>query len=175
MKCKVIYSSKTGNTRKVAEAILEKMPAGTSIASVDESPDLSGSDLLVIGYWIDKGTADAKALKFIENVKSTKVVFFATLGAYPDSEHGKDCIKNGYKLFEDNGCVVVDSFLCQGAIDPKLMEWMKALPEDHPHAPDDARRKRWAEAAKHPDVDDLANAQRWVCGVLDKVKKPCSC
>jgi hypothetical protein len=53
---------------------------------------------------------------------------------------------------------VIGSFLCQGKIDPKLTEKMKNLPPDHPHTWDEARAKRHADAASHPDETDIRNA-----------------
>ncbi len=165
MKIAVIYSSKTGNTKKVANAIVEGVGSDVDFFSVKDEINLSYYDLIFMGYWVDKGTADANALEFMKSITNTKVALFATLGAYPATQHAKDSIEAGKKLLGEN-CEVVDSFICQGAIDPKLTNWMKTLPKEHPHGPDEARLKRWEDASSRPDSSDLQNAKEFAENVI---------
>ncbi len=165
MKTAVIYSSKTGNTKKIAQAIADSVGEKSDLLSVDDPIEMKKYDLIFMGYWIDKGTADGKALEFIKTITGKKVATFATLGAYPDSQHGEDSLSNGKTLFADD-CEVIDGFICQGAIDPKLTSWMKSLPLDHPHGPDEARLKRWEDASSHPDETDLNNAKEFAQNVI---------
>lgn len=157
MKTLIAYSSKTGNTRKVGEAVLKAFPQG-EIVDISDVTDVNGYDLVVVGTWIDKGTADTKALKFIETIENKKVAYYFTLGAYPNSKHAEDCIGAIDKLFTDNGNEITGRFHCQGAIDPKLIAWMSELPEEHPHSPNPERLKRWEDASKHPNEEDFDNA-----------------
>lgn len=157
MKTLIAYSSKTGNTRKVGEAVLKAFPQG-EIRDISEVKDIHNYDLIVVGTWIDKGTADTKALKFIETIENKKVAYFFTLGAYPDSKHAEDCIGAIDKLFTERGNEILGRFHCQGAIDPKLTAWMSTLPPEHPHSPNPERLKRWEDASKHPNDTDLDNA-----------------
>lgn len=155
----ITYSTKTGNTKKVAEAI-SGLNTNIDLKDISDVINLD-YDLIVVGTWIDKGTADAKALKFIESLNSKKVAFFFTLGAYPDSQHATDCAKNITELFEKNNNTVVGHYHCQGAIDPQLIEFMKkSFGADHPHGPNPERIKRWNDASTHPDENDLINAKK---------------
>ena len=62
----VIYSSRTGNTKQVAEAIVGVLPEGTPCVPVNEAPaDLSQYDLVFMGFWADQGNAD-KAAKDVQ-------------------------------------------------------------------------------------------------------------
>jgi len=159
MKYLVVYSSKTGNTKKVAEAIYQIMPAGTDICTVDEISSFDKYDFISFGCWIDRGTADKKALAVIENINNKKVAVFATLGAYPASQHAVDSMERIKKLFVGNGNSIVGEFICQGKIDSRLTEKFKSLPPDHPHAMNEERIKRHKIAAKHPNEEDFANAK----------------
>lgn len=156
MKTIVVYSSKTGNTEKVAKAI-QKGIANSECVNISEVKDLS-ADLLVIGGWIDKGTFNAETLEFIKNIKNRKVAFFFTLGAKVESDHGKDCAEKITALLKENSNEVVGSFYCQGAIDPKLIEFMSKLPADHIMAPNPERVQNWKDASTHPDEKDLEAA-----------------
>ncbi len=163
MNIAVIYSSKTGNTRKVAEAIHSSLPDGAILHDVTNAPTPTDYDLIFMGFWVDKGTANLEAQEYMKQLNGQRVALFATLGAYPDSDHAKQCLTNAADLVPT--CTVVDTFICQGAIDPKLIEWMKTLPANDPHGPNDDRRKLWADAESHPDEMDLARATNWVLQV----------
>ena len=89
MKSIVVYSSLTGNTKMVGEAIAEVLAPNCDIYKVEDNPDITGYDLVVVGFWVDKGTADAKASKFLKSIRNSKVAVYATLEAEPDSEHEK--------------------------------------------------------------------------------------
>lgn len=158
MKTLIVYSSKTGNTKKVAEAILSVMPAGTEIFPLESAPDPDGYDRIAVGFWVDRGTANAEMQPYLRKIREKKVGIFFTLGAFPDSEHAKQSCDAAIALLGD-GCEVSARFWCQGAIDPKLTEWMSKLPPEHPHAPNPERLRRWEEASKHPDVADLDAAK----------------
>jgi flavodoxin len=162
MKAAVVYSSQTGNTRKVAEAVRAAMPEGTELYAVEDAPAPDRFDLIAMGFWVDRGVADAKAAAYMQTIKEKKVFSFFTLGAFPDSEHARSCLEKTAQAYGE-GCEVIGTFHCQGAVDPKLIEWMRQLPPDHPHAPNEERRRRWIEAAQHPnqaDFDAAAEAVR---------------
>lgn len=155
-KMAVVFSSKTGNTEKVAAAIQAGLPSDTPLLNVKDQPQLADYDLIFYGYWVDKGGPDPLSLEFMKSITNPKVALFATLGAEPDSQHAADSLEAGAQGLTQS--TVVARFICQGAIDPKLISWMEKLDADHPHYPDEKRRQRWAEAAMHPNTEDLAAA-----------------
>jgi flavodoxin family protein len=159
MKILLTYSSKTGNTKAVAEAILKALPQGTDFFEVGKVADPNIYDAVIVGFWIDQGHPNDEALEFIQKIKNKKTGYFFTLGAYPDSEHAKDCHKSAEELLHKNGNEVLAGFGCQGKIDPELTEKFMSFPKDHPHYMDEARRKRHQDAASHPDQTDFENAQ----------------
>jgi flavodoxin len=165
MKILISVSSKTGNTRKVAEAIHATLPEA-ELHNIENAPDPNQFDLIFMGFWVDKGTADEKTQEYVQKINNKTVAIFGTLGAYPDSQHAEDSLKNVAKLLPN--CHIIDHYLCQGSIDPKLIEWMSSLPAEHPHAPDTERRKRWENAAQHPDDNDCRTAANWAVTVLQK-------
>ena len=72
MKSLLLYSTLTGNTEKVAKAIYEAMPQGTDFKKASNAEDPSDYDVIVIGFWVDRGTADEKILKFVEKTRGKK-------------------------------------------------------------------------------------------------------
>jgi hypothetical protein len=136
------------------------------IAAVEENPDSAGADWVLVGFWADRGNADAKALQYIGSLEGRNVGLFGTLGAYPDSEHARDMGKKVEAAAAEKN-TVLGCFLCQGKIDPALTERFKSLPADNPHAMTEERMKRHLEAAKHPDEKDIEAA---VAACLSMIK-----
>ena len=161
----VVYSSMTGNTKKIAEAIFQVLPKGSEIFSVEEAPPADNYEKVAIGYWADKGTADKKAMEYLNKVTDAQVFIFATLGAYPDSEHARNVLARGAALLGE-GCTVLGDFICQGKLSEELMARAKQRPAGHPHAPTPERIQRWLDASTHPDEQDCSNVQATVKKVL---------
>lgn len=75
----VIYASKTGNTRKIAQYIAEK--TGSALTDLKkDSPDLSAHDVVVFGSGVYAGRPSKAVKKFVlENsgpLSGKKVAFF---------------------------------------------------------------------------------------------------
>ncbi len=160
LKSLVVYSSLTGNTKKVAEAVAEVLAPNCDIHKVEDNPDFTDYDLVAVGYWVDKGTADKKAADYLKSIKNSNVAVFATLGAEADSPHAVSSLQNGIDMV-DSSNKVVGKFICQGKIDPKLLEFMKKQfgSKGHFHSVDEQRLERHRKASTHPDEQDLANAK----------------
>jgi flavodoxin len=156
MKVLLTYSSRTGNTEKVAKAIREVVPAGTAFYKISDAPGPEEFDIVIVGFWIDKGKPNKEALDYLLTVKNKKTAFFFTLGARPDSPHGQKCIEEVRALFRDN--LLLGEFVCQGKIDEKLIESFKSFPPGHHHAITEESLKRYEMAAGHPDDADLLRA-----------------
>lgn len=72
----IIFSSPTGNTRLLADAIRDALPEeNCNYFGVCENADTQ-SDILFIGFWTDKGTADKATLDLLEKLKN-KGFFFS--------------------------------------------------------------------------------------------------
>lgn len=170
MKKLVVYSSRTGNTKAVAEAVQAAMGSDSELMSVEEAPSTAEYDLIAVGFWVDRGTADAQAKQYLESIRDKKVILFGTLGAYPDSDHARDSMARAAMLLPA-GNTLLGTFICQGRVDPKLIERFKDLPPDHPHAMTPDRIARHAEASRHPNEEDFARAQETVRRILDLATK----
>ena len=84
MKSIVIYSSLTGNTKQVAEAITSVLPVGTPCVSMKELPsDIASYDLVFAGFWVDKGTANKGARDLLGTLHNPHIALFATAGVPP--------------------------------------------------------------------------------------------
>ncbi|MGM9539236.1 flavodoxin family protein [Anaerovibrio sp.] len=170
MKSIVVVSSLTGNTLKVGDMVAYALDEHMETVKVEEMPDVSDYDLVVVGCWVDRATADTKAQEFIKTIRNKKVAFFVTLGKEPDSEHAEVCLKNIAALFDESN-ELVGQFICQGAVSLKMMEIMaKKFPAGHSHAMTDERRKRMEASWSHPDKADLQAAREYFTALKKRLE-----
>lgn len=153
----IVYSSRTGNTKKVAQAVHAGIPSKADLFDMKNAPDPMPYDWIILGYWVDRGTADKDTLAYLDRIEGKSVGFFATLGAYPDSKYAAEVVER-FSLLVSKHNNLIGSFICQGRIDTALSEKFATFPADHPHAITPQRIKRHKDAASHPDEQDLAQA-----------------
>lgn len=174
MKILIAYSSKTKNTKKVAEAIYEEIKTKNSVSIIDirkcknKLPDF---DLYILGCWVDKATLNKNMQKFIEkqNILSKNVALFMTCGVPDTHYHAKDSINNFKEYMQKRNNKVVSTFICQGKIDPKILIVFKFLTWKNPDFIHKINNEmlEWVKTSKtHPDINDLNNAKNWVLETL---------
>ncbi|MDR0338769.1 MAG: flavodoxin family protein [Desulfovibrio sp.] len=171
MKALVVYSSRTGNTRMIAEAVHSAMPEGTAIHPVETAPAPRGYDFIALGFWVDKGEPDSAMGAYMDTVKGAFVGLFGTLGAWPDSDHARESMQKAVDRVTGN--TVLGTFICQGKVDPKLLAAMAKM-RDNPHPMNEERKARLEEAAKHPDGRDCENARAVFAGIMQKLEASCA-
>ncbi len=108
MKVAVVYCSKSGNTKKVAEAMAGEM--GTGAESIKDEPELGGVDLLFIGSGCYNKKLTGNMVKFLENLKGIKMA--AVFGTYLGETKAIESMKG---ILEKKGIDVIDKWGCTGA------------------------------------------------------------
>ena len=110
MKIAIRYYTKTGNTKKLAEALSEAV--GVEALTVD-TPLTEDIDILFLGSAVYAAGVDSKIKEFIEsinNVNVGKIVNFSS-AALIESTY-----KQVKKIAEDNGLTMAEEeFHCRGA------------------------------------------------------------
>lgn len=163
----VIYSSVTGNTRKIAEAIAAAHGEADVYRVQDAPQELGAYEVVCIGYWLRLGGPDPLTLKYLPQVHDAQVAFFQTHGTEPGSEHAVTAFaRAGYAL--GPGCEILGTFGCQGAINAALQKKRKEAGPDDPHGGPHSLA-RWAKAEGHPDAADLQAAQAFAANMQHKL------
>ena len=109
----IVFSSLTGNTKKLADVIHETLPKnecdyfGTIEAQVPQSK------LLYVGFWTDKGNADHKTLELLSKLKNKKIFLFGTAG-FGGSDVYFQKILGQIRQSIDSSNVIVGEYMCQG-------------------------------------------------------------
>lgn len=149
----VFYSSVTGNTRQVAEAL-----AGHDLPlhRLAGAPSPAAFDLLALGFWVRRGLPDEASQRYWEAIRGKDIFLFGTLGAWPHSPHAQRCLEAARERLVANGNRILGEFLCQGRVNPQALA-AGARKGTHPMTA--ARAARLAEAARHPCADDFTVAR----------------
>lgn len=128
----VVYSSKTGNTQKLAEVIYQRLVTlapeklSVDLVSIKEHPKLESYDFALVGSWVDRAKPDKQALRLIENTPQNNLGLFVTMGASPQSEHGERVTRNLAELLQNRNSL--GSYLCPGYVDRKMLKMIKLIP-----------------------------------------------
>lgn len=68
----VVFSSSTGNTKLLADAIDEALPKENRDYFGEITPEVPESEMLYVGFWTDRGNADKTALEFCKGLKTKR-------------------------------------------------------------------------------------------------------
>ena len=171
MKSLVLWSSRTGNTKAVAEAIFEALLGEKEIMEEGrEGNDLSSYDLVFVGFWGYRRGADPLAQKTLSSLSGKNVAIYATAGTWPDSEAAKMYLTNAAALLpEDAACL--GTFLCQGRVNSFHQKKLAGLSQETAHEMTPERLARLEEAEKHPNEEDFARAKEWAKEMADLVAR----
>ena len=90
----IIFNSKTGNTRKLADAIHEALPQENCDLFGAVEGDVPASETLYIGFWTDKGSADKATAELLAKLKNRKIFLFGTAGFGGSKEYFTSILDN---------------------------------------------------------------------------------
>ena len=152
MRSIVLYSSKSGNTKKLADTVYATLPEPKEICPISEMPDSMASyDLIALGFWFQGGLPDVASLEVMPTLHDKKLFLFASHGAAKNSGHAETGMKKAQEL--TSSCQIIGTFSCQGEVNLKVIETAKSKPEPPPWLND-------APAAiGHPNENDLLELQ----------------
>lgn len=71
----ILFSSLTGNTKKLADAIHKTLPQNDCEYFGAIKTPVPSSELLYIGFWTDKGNADNETLTLLSTLKTDGFFF----------------------------------------------------------------------------------------------------
>ena len=157
MKQIVVYSSKGGNTKKLAEAAFSRMGEEKDIYPVAQAPDPAGYDIAVIAFWFQGGKPDSASQEYLKKCSgATKVFLIGSHGAAPDTDLARMGMNMARELASKAN--VIGSFDCQGEVPQQVLD----------NAANQNPQPAWLQDANsaqgHPDNDDIYS----MCRALEK-------
>jgi flavodoxin len=110
MKISVVYLSRTGHSKRIAEAIAAELHIQAQ--SVQASPKLSGVDLLFIVGGIYAGKSDPRMVEYVQKLDSSMVKRAALITSCASKRNKQDMVRDA--LVRSGIQVAPDEFICRG-------------------------------------------------------------
>ena len=129
MTCAIVYSSRTGNTKQLAEAVRASLGEQTCLYMGPPDDRALTADRLYVGFWTDKGTCDAATAGFLSKVsgkENTLIGSFMCQGRMPMA------VRERYEK------------MCSAPSSPGMPDPKKML-------------ENFDRALQHPDAEDLSH------------------
>lgn len=167
MKILIAYSSLSGNTEKVAMALMEEFDRYATLLPIKEVESIEEYDYIFIGYYVDRGGPPKETKDFMEQIKDKKIALFATAGVYPYSIHAFKSIVRGAEILQEKN-TVLGGFVCQGALAPNLLIKYENMKEGDPKYPTPSATLRRKIGLFHPDCDDLILARKTFRDIIER-------
>lgn len=146
----IVFSSRTGNTRRLAEAVRAALPAGECLYFGPPSAAALAAGRLYIGFWTDKGSCDEDVAAFLESIGDAPVFLFGTAG-FGGAAAYFDKILDSVQAHVQGP--VTGRFMCQGRMPAAVRDRYEAMP-DSPRR--QAMLDNFNAALAHPNKEDLA-------------------
>jgi flavodoxin len=152
MKVLVTYFSKTGNTKKLAQAIYEGVEhSEKEIQSIKEAGDFGQYDLIFCGFPVHASSVPQKAADLLKKIPADcKTAIFATHGSLRGGQLAVTAFHHAASLVRGK---VIGTFGCRGKVEDAVLEALLSKPE----------HKAWVEEAQsafgHPDAADLEDGK----------------
>jgi len=166
MKVLVAYMSKTGNTKKVAEAIYGEISQDKEIKRIEKVTDISPYDFFFLGFPMRQFGPDKKSRALIQKFCSSgkKMALFVTHGS---PENGEELQKwlDAFRQAAAGGDMV-GMFDCQGQMSG-FVKFVLRMSRDPNH-------RRWAKldnSQGKPDAPRLEKARAFSRETMLKVEK----
>ncbi len=157
MKYAVLYSSKTGNTKQLSDCLMGLL--GNKARCIEMTPGMPApeEDLLLIGYWVDKGTCPEEVKELLQRLEGKKILFFATAG-FGQTQSYFSQIAAGVEALAKENNEVLGSFFCQGRMPEGIRARYEAMLRENP---EDKKARvflhNFEQALCHPNAEDLKN------------------
>lgn len=158
MKILIVYSSRTGNTQKLAETVYGWLAGEKTLCAVEEAPDPAGFDLVVLGFHLMGGKPDPKSADYLSKIGRTKLFLVATHGAAAESAHAANAM--AYARSQAPDAQILGTFNCPGQVEAQFLQLACKKEPPPPWIAD-------ADAAiGHPDADDVKKLEAVIAAQL---------
>ncbi len=165
----VVYSSNTGNTQIIAEAIKEALDENTCIyfGKADEI-STQEAGFVFVGFWVYRGSCAEEIKRYLKTIENKKISLFGTAG-FGGSESYFEAILAEVKQNISASNTIMDSFMCQGKMPHHVLERYEKLFENQPdNSSISDMLDNYKNALSHPDTQDIEKAKVFARNIFNK-------
>ncbi|MDO5519526.1 MAG: flavodoxin family protein [bacterium] len=167
MKSAIVISSKTGNTKMLAEAIQDIVGKE---ACLFEGPDEKAkeAELIFAGFWTDKGSCTEDMKEFLASLQNKKIFLFGTAGFGGGSEYFTQILGRVKENIPKTN-QVVGEYMCQGKMPMGIRARYESMLAENPDNPKfKGMIENFDQALQHPNEDDIKQLRKQVQACLNK-------
>lgn len=147
----IVYSSKTGNTRMLAEALASFLPEADRVYMGEPAPQARDAERIYVGFWTDKGTCDPETAAFLAELTTQEVFLFGTAGFGGSADYFEKILAQVKQKLSPQ-VRPIGTYMCQGKMPQGVRHRYEAMEES-------PRRQmlldNFDQALSHPDEADL--------------------
>lgn len=147
----IVYSSKTGNTRMLAEALAAFLPEEDRVYMGEPVPQARDAERIYVGFWTDKGTCDPETAAFLAELTTQEVFLFGTAGFGGSADYFEKILAEVKQKLSPQ-VRLIGTYMCQGKMPQGVRHRYEAMEEG-------PRRQmlldNFDQALSHPDEADL--------------------
>lgn len=158
----IVYTSKTGNTRLLAETIARMLPSDSCLYRGAPDDRALAADQIYVGFWTDKGNCDEEVAAFLSRITTQKVFLFGTAGFGGDPTYFSKLL-DAVRTHLPTSAVMIGSYMCQGKMPIAVRTRYESMP-DSPKKQE--MLDNFDRALSHPNDQDLDALRRAVLSTL---------
>jgi flavodoxin len=161
MKMVVIYYSETGNTKKVADAIVSAIGGEVKAIRMGGISSFENYDFIFLGFPIHEFGMPRVVKEFLNNISNKKIAFFITHAMPKNAPLFDRQMKNCKSALGDNE--LIDLFSCKGELSAKTaLQMAESENESMRHF-----SKMRVNTVNHPNQEDLHSAKQFTTLLVD--------
>lgn len=166
MKYAVIYQSKSGNTREIAEEIFNSLSTDEKeIQDIDCEEEIPQADIYLIGFGIRNQMCSMDIINCFDQITGGRFAIFATCG-YVATEQYKASLEKRLDVWMPEDADYLGMFLCQGNVSNEGQKNMlDQMPEEA-----ERMEQLFAYGKTHPDSADLEKAAQFARKIQQQVE-----
>ena len=166
MKHAILYYSRSGNTRELAEQIYVTLPEEDKVIDdIQKSSAIPTADMYWIGFPVSNMNCPAEVMTLLEELENTRIALFATSGLAPVPNY-KSLVEKRTMNWLSSSCEYLGMFMCQGKTENSQKELIAA---DFSNNSDNIMEMLNA-GDTHPNDEDYDNLSEFcdkIAGVLN--------
>lgn len=147
----IVYSSKTGNTRMLAEALASFLPEEDRVYMGEPVSQARDAERIYVGFWTDKGTCDPETAAFLAELTTQEVFLFGTAGFGGSADYFEKILAEVKQKLSPQ-VRLIGTYMCQGKMPQGVRHRYEAMEEG-------PRRQmlldNFDQALSHPGEADL--------------------
>lgn len=164
----IIYDSRSGNTKKLAEHIYRYLDGEARIiTSVMEFDEAAEADLYFAGFYTNRNSCSMEFAEMLEELKGKKIALFGTCGMGNTTDYYEK-IRNNIEVWMPEEYEDCGFFMCQGKMSDEIKDKINAAAVKMPENVKYEVRQLYNTGLTHPDEEDLRQLERFVDNVTGK-------